>query len=390
MLAIEEVRHTDSGTTYLEPRTRVGALDGLRGLAVLMVFADHYGNLDAYSHSALVMFADHIKMTGWMGVDLFFALSGFLITNILWRTRQQKHRTRNFYMRRVLRLFPVDYGVWAFLLLYSGITSAGWDPRVFLEYLFYAGNYAAPTYLKVGPFMVDHFWSLAVEEQFYLIWPLILWNIKRLDTALRLLAALFCLSFLIKLVCLFVDPKIHAYYYLPTHMEPLVAGAFAALAYLKWPEVCQRAARIGLAISLSGLVIAFVVFDGLANTSLLVMTITFPLVAVAATSLVLRSLDSGSWLSRVMNLRVLRFYGKISYGLYIYHYLLRIPLKQVLYVPIHKELRSHLLAGAIYLPLALMVCTLIAFISFRFYEKPFLKRKRRFEEPLNAAQQSAA
>ncbi|WP_287045553.1 acyltransferase [Acidobacterium sp.] len=386
---IEELR-TAPGALHYETRTHIGALDGIRGLAVLMVFADHYGNLDAYSHSTMVMLAEHLKSTGWMGVDLFFVLSGFLITNILWRTRQQTHRARNFYMKRILRLFPVYYGVWIFLLLYSAITATGWEPRVFLEYLFYAGNYAAPTHLRIGPFMIDHFWSLAVEEQFYLIWPLVLWNIRRMDTALRLLAAMFGLSALIKLVCLFVDPKIHAYYYLPTHMEPLAAGAFVALAYMKWPDACQRAARAGLVLTVPALVIAFNYFHGLADTSLRVLTVALPLVAIAGVSLLLRSLDSRAFLAKLMNLRVLRFYGKISYGLYVYHYLLQIPLKQVLYVPIHHVLKSHLLAGVAYFALALAVCTLIATLSLQFYEKPFLRMKRRFEEPAGPAQEQAA
>ncbi len=81
-----------------------------------------------------------------------------------------------------------------------------------------------------------------------------------------------------------------------------------------------------------------------------------------------------------MNLRLLKFYGKVSYGLYIYHNLLRDVLKKLLYTPIDHFLGNPLLAGAIYFPLALICCTLIAVLSFNFYEKPFLKLKHKFED----------
>lgn len=357
----------------------IGALDGIRGLAVLMVFADHYGDIALHNHSAILLIAQHIKATGWIGVDFFFALSGYLITGILWRTKHDKHRARNFYAKRVLRLLPVYYGVWAFLLCYVAMHTSLWQPRVFLAYLFYVGNFVAPYHQSVGPFLVAHFWSLAVEEQFYLLWPVVLWNMPNRRSALRLLGGAFAFSVLLKVAFLIFHVNLPVYFYTPTHMESITAGSFLALAFVEWPELCQRYAKLGFKVALAALVIAFVVYGGLADQNLAVDIVAFPLVAILGTSLIVRSQDPASPLSRLMNMRVLRFYGKISYGFYIYHYLLRNILKRFIYMPIHHVMKSHLLAGAIYFPLALIICTVISASSFYFYEKPFLRLKRRFE-----------
>jgi hypothetical protein len=98
------------------------ALDGMRAIAFLMVFAQHY----------------YFAPWGWMGVDLFFVLSGFLITGILFDTRHDSHRVRNFYIRRTLRIFPLYYGIMLALLALQPLAHWNWD----LVWPSYVGNYA--------------------------------------------------------------------------------------------------------------------------------------------------------------------------------------------------------------------------------------------------------
>jgi peptidoglycan/LPS O-acetylase OafA/YrhL len=150
------------------------ALDGLRAVAFLMVFSNHYLN----------------RTWGIAGVDVFFVLSGFLITGILFDTRDEQHRARNFYLRRTLRIFPLYYGCMVLLLLACPVFRWQWDCR-WLLWPAYLGNFArflhpaAPYSLfqrmadaqvlsrafpRVQLFF-GHFWSLCVEEQFYLVWP---------------------------------------------------------------------------------------------------------------------------------------------------------------------------------------------------------------------------
>jgi peptidoglycan/LPS O-acetylase OafA/YrhL len=151
------------------------ALDGLRAVAFLMVFCNHYLYMP----------------WGWAGVDLFFALSGFLITGILYDSRNEPQRTRNFYIRRTLRIFPLYYGV---MLLLLPVTFHSLS-RAFLAWPAYVGNFAwfVPRWgmTSVGPFIVNanfngftaplflgHFWSLCVEQQFYIFWPWVVFWVR--------------------------------------------------------------------------------------------------------------------------------------------------------------------------------------------------------------------
>ena len=183
----EQIVAGNTSHTRPENRAFYPALDGLRAVAFLMVFSEHY-----------------ISMPwGWAGVDVFFVLSGFLITGILFDSRDHAHRIRNFYVRRTLRIFPLYYGV--MLLIFPFVyRELSWP---WLAWPTYLGNYTR----MIGPYTtgstlqhladfqpviytmirgihpitlsLGHFWSLCVEEQFYLVWPwMVFWirNRRRL------------------------------------------------------------------------------------------------------------------------------------------------------------------------------------------------------------------
>ena len=168
-----------SGNTALtrpENRAFYPALDGLRAVAFLMVFGQHYLSL----------------AWGWTGVNVFFVLSGFLITGILFDTRDDPHRARNFYLRRTLRIFPLYYGLFLPLLLLWPFMHWRWNGW-WLLWPLYLGNFirfvspaamvwhsplelAADAHLTSltlprTEIFLGHLWSLCVEEQFYLLWP---------------------------------------------------------------------------------------------------------------------------------------------------------------------------------------------------------------------------
>jgi peptidoglycan/LPS O-acetylase OafA/YrhL len=175
-------------TTQTQPANRVyfPALDGIRAVAFLLVFFQHYAGIP----------------WGWSGVNIFFVLSGFLITGILVDTRDHPHRARNFYIRRTLRIFPLYYGIFIILLLLTPLMhwSMGW-----LAWPLYLGNFlrfwapgpqgsvqqmaADAQLLGVGFIYLGHFWSLCVEEQFYLIWPWIVFRVRSTRTLLWICTA---------------------------------------------------------------------------------------------------------------------------------------------------------------------------------------------------------
>jgi peptidoglycan/LPS O-acetylase OafA/YrhL len=155
-------------------RAHIPALDGLRGIAILLVIPH---NADIFSQSAPWLWPIAlVAHAGWIGVQLFFVLSGFLITRNLLDTRRDANYLRSFYVRRALRIFPLY-----FLTLFVGLVVlphvvqfspgalASHHNQVWLWT--FLSNWAQPYGLEVSGF--SHFWSLAVEEQFYLVWPFV-------------------------------------------------------------------------------------------------------------------------------------------------------------------------------------------------------------------------
>ena len=153
-------------------RGHIPALDGVRGLAVLMVMTFHFFQRDDWRHIPIGRALTSISHIGQTGVDLFFVLSGFLITGILLDAKGSPHYFRTFYVRRVLRIFPLQYVALAFFFFVLPlIANVPWVP--FGDQLWgwlYAINLHT-TFSSTEARLPGHFWSLAVEEHFYFIWP---------------------------------------------------------------------------------------------------------------------------------------------------------------------------------------------------------------------------
>jgi peptidoglycan/LPS O-acetylase OafA/YrhL len=158
------------------PLGHLPELDGLRGLAILLVLFFHF----AADLPRNVIFLGPVYF-GWSGVGLFFVLSGFLITRILLRTRRAEGYFRSFYVRRALRIFPLYSGVLAFCTLLFVLFPVlrpmfpGDRDRIF--HWLYLGNWT-PLLAGEDQRRMGTFWSLAIEEQFYWIWPFIVWKVR--------------------------------------------------------------------------------------------------------------------------------------------------------------------------------------------------------------------
>jgi peptidoglycan/LPS O-acetylase OafA/YrhL len=308
------------------PGANVPALDGLRGVAVLLVLTFHFAHIGG-AGGAVERALLGATRAGWAGVDLFFVLSGFLITGILLDARGGQGYFRAFYARRVLRIFPLHYAYLAVLFLVLPLLLPAVDVRRDTQgWLWsYLGNvlFAREGGFHASPF-TGHFWSLAVEEQFYLLWPLVVWLLPRRRLALLclgLVAGAFALRFAIHRTTFNATA---AYVLTPARMDALGMGALVAVAVREptwWPRA-RRAAPGVLAAAAAAVGAVWARQGGLFGGDPAVQVWAFgPLAAGFAAVLVLALDGAGSpAFTRGLSWRPLRTAGKYGYGLYVLHY----------------------------------------------------------------------
>lgn len=311
------------------------ALDGIRGVAILLVLGYH-----AWQHPS----------SGFFGVDVFFVLSGFLITRILFDeiNRTGTINLRRFYVRRARRLLPA---LFAFLVVLTVLDPARTPERSAARLAagaFYVMNIVrAATDSKTLPGM-GQLWSLAQEEQFYLIWPALLvlacarWSPRRLARALATAAATIAV-YRIVLLSLGVDHE-RIYFAPDTHADPIIVGCLLAVAY---PHL--RNLRTWKGILAAASVIAF--SATMLPYSTLSLAAGTPVVSGCAALLIVAALQEKSVVSRLLRSAPLVWVGTISYSLYLWQQLT------------HKLIPDGTLAAAFSI--------LIAWLSARYIERPF-------------------
>jgi peptidoglycan/LPS O-acetylase OafA/YrhL len=385
------VPHAKKSLAHITP------LDGLRGIAVILVLCFHFAW--TFPEEGLLAHALHrVLWIGWVGVDLFFVLSGYLITRGLVARSEQPVgiRLRKFWARRVLRIFPLYYIV---LIIGSGVCIIASAPIPTLPYWFYLQNYA----LAFDPYVLRWtapFWSLAIEEQFYFLWPLLVLRAPRrwLVTATLALIA-FCLVSR-GAMGLYMHALEHAgehdraeqiakiaYRATITHMDGLLLGALVAIVGSDktsrlargWTRV-RPAAFVLAALVLLGL---FVVTHGFNDYDGRVIVVGYATLALFFASAVSVAVDGALYSSfaRLLTSRPLRACGRVSYGMYMLHWPLvvfSVPLLMRWQADASPLMGVGIGLGAVLLGIG--VTYVLAEISFRFVETPFLRLKERFHE----------
>jgi peptidoglycan/LPS O-acetylase OafA/YrhL len=361
------------------------ALDGVRALAFLMVFGQHYLRLS----------------WGWTGVDIFFVLSGFLITGILFDTKDRQHRVWNFYIRRTLRIFPLYYAAF-FLVLFTWPWFRWQIDWTWLIWPAYLGNFAR----FVHPYEADsalqlladaqplshvlgglrlylgHFWSLCVEEQFYLVWPWIVFLVKDRRRLLWLCVACVVMTPLLRLVGGRLLPEFMLdgeVLYRVTFFRAdalLLGGMIALILRGGHGEMLSKIGRVVFAVCCVTAIAWFVLhpdartlqYDDYPEWK---FTWGLSFIDIFAASLIVLALNPASWTGRIFSFAPLRWMGRISYGAYVFHDILRNLWQRLLDRPQDTPQASVVMLGlASTLPLA--------WLSFRFFESPFIRLKERW------------
>jgi len=333
-------------------------LDGIRAIAIAIVVLYHTVGLPA---------------TGFVGVDLFFVLSGFLITTLLLE-EHARHRSislRDFYRRRAYRLLPALFVLLGMFLAYSALVALARDGSLdralfgVVAGIGYFSNLAiaAEPGTVTMPNELRHLWSLAIEEQFYVVWPLVLLSVLRVRLSLALIA-------LGTAIALAAAQQIRLYldgasweriaYGSDTRGTSILVGCALAVAFAtRARTTIDKAARHVAPVAIASCLVLLAVIPRSSYLSIWLL-----LVAVSCAWLIVRTLDDRSRLASWLSVRPMVFLGRISYSLYLWH------------VPIYVVLGLGTAAELMDIP-ALLLALACATASYYLVEMPFLRRKRK-------------
>jgi peptidoglycan/LPS O-acetylase OafA/YrhL len=362
-------------------------LDGVRGLAVLIVVIHNSAWIAGESEHFLLKLANSIAATGWIGVQIFFVLSGFLITGILLDTKGRPQFFHSFYLRRILRIFPLYYTVIALTILVAPLLawSTEWAESIRHShrwaYWLYVQNWVTTSR---GIDALSHTWSLAVEEQFYLVWPLIVWLVGRRGLTRLCLVAMVGTPFIRLTLRLSGMDQGTAYVFTIARWDALAAGALVALLVRddSGRKLLGRWRGRSAVLAGIGVVAVVTVERSFHSFDLTVQVIGQSLIAILSASLIAFAVDEGPQAPRrlqaFLSMDWLRTFGKYSYAMYLFHQ----PIQQVLTPVLGEWVRGtdtpwRLARLALYLLLVLGLTFAAALVSWRFIEKPFLDLKDR-------------
>ena len=316
-LAAENINNANAYTG------RITELDGLRGIAILLVVSFHYIN-NQLSDNTDKLSRGVAKVTsfGWVGVDLFFVLSGFLIGNVLIRNKTSPRYFKTFYIRRIVRIIP-NY----FLLLI--IFTVIWNMPYFERNYFFAEHGSIPLwsyFLMVHNIFMAHYdslgnrglsisWSIGIEEQFYLFFPFLVYYLKKKWLPLLLICLILGASLIRSLFTTWVPQ----YVLLPSRMDGLSLGFLIAYAYsegllIKHKVILGKVLGIFLAILLFACAFIYWKYDDLGVMKFTLFGLIFSIFLVFAL------IFPNTWYGSLLRNKILMWVGTISYSLYLFHY----------------------------------------------------------------------
>jgi peptidoglycan/LPS O-acetylase OafA/YrhL len=313
------------------PHQRFPALDGIRGLAILLVMLHHFFQLYEPERVFIDVVFFGLASSGWFGVDLFFVLSGFLITGILYDSKGSERYFLNFYARRTLRIFPLYYAALVLFfvvfpqiphpLANAYVADSAPDQLWFWTYL--TNFKIAANGAWYDALVPNVFWSLAIEEQFYLIWPLVVLLCHR-KTLIGVCIGLITMAIAVRLAFTLNGAEpLTTFVITPARMDCLAVGALLALVVRGDLGAARRTLLAKRSCLLLGAVLLALAVPGrgLHWETPLNHTLGLTLVALFFGALLIWTYgsDKEAWIRVVFESRVMRMAGKYSYSMYIFH-----------------------------------------------------------------------
>jgi peptidoglycan/LPS O-acetylase OafA/YrhL len=357
--------------------THYPALDGLRAIAVLLVLYNHAPQLLAGNDGSDGSLGPAWlgSRGAWLGVDLFFVLSGFLITSILLRSRGTVHAFRRFWVRRALRIFPLAWLYLGVAALCGALVQGLESLRPGVDYV-WAATYLINFHIAAQGWTaaaLGILWSLAVEEHFYLAWPLAALR-ARPRTLVACLAAVVLLTPLLRWWLLPGHGRVAVYVTTFCRWDTLACGALLAFAWAspRRERVAALARWLALpAVAFVALVVGGALSPVASDAPAWLGIAGYSGVAVAFTVWCALALEPPAWLARALGSAPLRWIGRVSYGVYVWHVLTA----QLVALALARLQLGGPLVARVALWLAVLFVTAAA--SYRWFEAPFLRLKDR-------------
>ncbi len=368
---------------------RIPELDGIRGIAILLIIVVHFGDYTPTSQSTWVQAVRAVIGFGWTGVDLFFVLSGCLITGILLDLKGAPRYFLPFYARRALRILPLYYlSVALFFFAVLPLAHAlGRGARIHESEQVWYWLYLCNWRIAVDEYAVEplsHFWSLAIEEQFYLVWPLVVWVVAE-SRLIWICSAI--IAGALALRCLPLSQSLHATYsgflyaLTPYRMDALAMGAAIAV-IMRNPRLRSRAERWLLPALLGALIgLGTVIFEArsVRPFSFAMGTFGYTFTGLVFACGVLYALlrqGSDAPLPRLFRTLFLRSLGKYSYAMYVIHWPISLYLTEWFQSRVHGA--DGLAAASLCILAGLMISYGLALLSWHLFESRFLNLRTRF------------
>ena len=353
------------------------ALDGLRGIAIIMVVIFHNFNFTNYF------------FFGWLGVDLFFVLSGLLITEILIKTSGKPGFLRNFYLRRILRIFPLYYLILIICIIILPLFPALRDNLKYYTdhqwwYWLLIENWLYIVHPPEKYNLLLHLWSIAVEEQFYIIWPFAILFIKNRKILLALVVTLLAGIMLTRSLLWITNTEGLQYFnlYIFTRIDGICLGCALALLRTINPDFLKNNTAI-LVIFFAALNFIFFFINRRSDfTFPYYPFIGYTTFAILFTILVNECIvnDTG-WIASIFKIPPLKFFGRISYGLYLIHWpVYKFSNDKFILLLKQFNLSGDNLIRIISAVLATILAIILSVFSYYYFEKRFLNLKEKLKQ----------
>lgn len=344
----------------MENKIYLPGLNGIRAIAAVAVIISHIGlalNLYGLKNFGEYALADY-------GVTFFFGLSGFLITYLLIK---EKNKTRDinvkkFYVRRLLRIWPLYYFGLVITIILLGMNSS----QISWMYFLMMPNVAYILGMKMK--LLGHYWSVGVEEQFYLFWP---WFVKKVKNPLLIMMIFAIMFFVIKVIVNFYIPKsVFMSFLHKTRFGCLALGGISAVLLLDRNDLFLRICKNKISEIISWMTVFLIAI----NKYHLFSVLNHEVATLAILVIIINQVDNPKKLISLEN-KVFDYLGKISYGLYIYNplviYLVSLLLRKV----IHDQ---SVLNIVIIYSITILAVIVVSHLSYFYFETQFLKFKEKF------------